>query len=62
MAKKGGKGGGNTFLAFLLGAATVAAGGYAWTHYGGSARNLTKNLPSLPGNMPRTPFCRATAS
>ena len=55
MAKKGGKGGGNTFLAVLLGAATVAAGGYAWTDYGGSARNLTKNLPSLPGNMPSLP-------
>jgi mono/diheme cytochrome c family protein len=53
MARKSGKGGGGgkAFLGFVLGAATVAGGGYAWQHYGGSAAKLRKDLPSLPAGF-----------
>jgi mono/diheme cytochrome c family protein len=53
MAKKSSSGGGTSkvFLGFLLGAATVAGGGYAWIHYGGSAQKLRKDLPSLPAGL-----------
>ena len=53
MARRSSKGGGagKVFLGFLLGAAAVAGGGYAWKQYGGSASKLRENLPSLPTGL-----------
>jgi len=53
MARKSSKSGGagKMFLGFLLGVVTVAAGGYAWMHYGGSAAKLRGSLPSLPPGL-----------
>jgi len=53
MARRSSKGGGagKVFLGFLLGAAAVVGGGYAWKQYGGSASKLRGSLPSLPAGL-----------
>jgi len=53
MARKSSKGGGagKVFLGFLLGAAAVVGGGYAWKQYGGSASKLRGSLQSLPAGL-----------